>query len=90
MLKRQVSPPEEFPDPLKALEIVIGKSLSEETIQDGQQNIKDVLKRPPELVQDIDFGGLSLQKFAHGGLPGAEREEPDGRNMTAQTVEECE
>ncbi len=90
MLKRQVSPPEEFTDPLKALEKVIGKSINEEAVQDGQQKKQGVSKRPPAIVQDIDFGELGLQDFAHGVLSEADREQPDGRTSTAQTVEECE
>lgn len=90
ILKRQVSPPEEFTDPLRALETVIGKSLIGEAVQDGQQTDKGVSKRPLALVQDYDFGELSLQDFAHGVLSSADREEPDGRTSTAQTEEECE
>jgi len=90
MLKRQVAPPEDFTDPLKALEILIGKSSSEGAVQDDQQKDQGLSKRPPALVQDIDFRELSLQDFAHGVLSGADREEPDGRTSTAQTVEECE
>jgi len=90
MLKRQVSPPEEFTDPLKALEKVIGKSINEEAVQDGQPKKQGVSKRPPAIVQDIDFGELSLQDFAHGVLSEADREQPDGRTSTAQTAEECE
>lgn len=90
MLKRELSPPVEFTDPLKALEKVIGKTLSEEAIQDGQQKQLGVSERPQTLVQDIDFGELSLQDFAHGVLSVPDREEPDGRTSMAQTVEECE
>lgn len=90
MLKRQVSPPEEFTDPLRALETVIGKSLVEEAVQDGQQKDQAVSKKPLALVQENDFGELSLQDFAYGILSSADREKPDGRTSTAQTEEECE
>ena len=46
-------------------------------------------EKPPELLKDVDFGGLSLEDFAQSIDLESEQTEVDTR-VTAQTVEECE
>ncbi|KAL8827134.1 MAG: hypothetical protein Q9191_003363 [Dirinaria sp. TL-2023a] len=89
ILRGQVSPPPDFADPLKVLEAVIGKSLSEEKTQNGELNADEVLERPSQLVKEVDFGGLSLQDFARNGVYEAGERGAEVQKA-AQTVEEYE
>lgn len=81
-LKQQFTPPVDFTDPLKVLEEVVGKSLKEDDICGEGVGAE----QPSELIQDVDFGGLSL----HGFL----RDEDEGGvgrvHSSAQSIEECE
>ena len=89
-LKHQVTPPADFPDPLEVLEKVLGRKLQLDNKADGIPNGCSVPEKPPELLKEVDFGGLSLEDFAHSmDLVESEQAEVDTR-MTAQTVEECE
>ena len=88
-LKEAVSPPPDFADPLKVLEAVIGKSLPEEKTQNGELDGDEVRERPSQLVDEVDFGGLSLQDFVRNGVCEAGEKGPEVQG-TAQTVEECE
>lgn len=81
-LKQQVTPPVDFVDPLKALEEVIGKPIRE--IQDKGEGVET--EKPPSLVQNVQFGVLSLQDFLHN----EEDEDIDGAAEDTQSVEECE
>ncbi|KAK5018470.1 Vacuolar protein sorting-associated protein 52, partial [Cryomyces antarcticus] len=70
-LKHQVSssPPENVADPLRVLESIIGaprkKDLTTRNSTDGSVS----LAKPVEVVEDIDFGGLSLQEFINTRAP---------------------
>ena len=91
-LKRQVSPPADSTDPLKALEAIVGRSLSEEGNESTQHGLVDGIQgpnRPTELLAEIDFEGLNLEDFAQTSHHGPEYGNID-IETTTQTVEECE
>ena len=82
-LKQQVIPPNDSPDPLKVLEEIVGKPLSEESHEVANDDVGD---KPSELLQDVDFDGLGLHDFLHGDTSGL----IDQGDSIAQTAEECE
>lgn len=45
-------------------------------------------KKPAEVIEDIDFGGLSLQEFAAADTPDVQHSSPI-HTYSAQSVEEC-
>jgi hypothetical protein len=48
----------------------------------------DMIQRPDEVVDDVDFGGLSLRDFAAADASGA-RQHSHVHAYSAQSVEEC-
>ena len=81
-LKQQIAPPEDYRDPLKVLEDIIGKPLRTESPHDAND---DVLEKP-EVLEAIDFGGLGLDDFLHGENHTSVAE-TDG---AIQSAKECE
>jgi len=81
-LKQQITPPGDFTDPLKVLEKVVGKPLTEDRTYDEGVGAE----KPSELTQDIDFGELSLHDFLldedGGGIYVTD--------VAEQSTEECE
>ena len=90
-LKHEVSPPADFPNPLEVLERIVGRQLQKQDGSSERENEQDQdqVKRPSELVADVDFSGLSLIDFARRQDVDLEIPEVATR-MTAQTVKECE
>ena len=88
-LKHEVTPPADFSDPLEVLERIIGRQLPQQVAPIEHENEQKQVEKPPELVADVDFGGLSLTDFV--GSEEIESKTPEiASQMTAQTVEECE
>ena len=86
-LKQEIIPPPNFDDPLQILEQVIGSPLREGDDGSGEADEEESAERPPELVEDIAFEGLSLRDFANSSP------EPDENSYTAGqnfSIEECE
>ena len=88
-LKHEVPPPSDFPDSLEVLEKLLGRTLQLDNKTDGVSNGCPSSQKPPELLKEVDFGGLSLEDFAQSMESESEQTEVD-TPMTAQTVEECE
>ncbi|KAL9003580.1 MAG: hypothetical protein Q9188_003561 [Gyalolechia gomerana] len=63
-LRQQIVPPTDNADPLDVLRNVLGKKL--DNLVDGQVDGADTTRsqKPPHLVEDVDFDGLSLHTFA--------------------------
>lgn len=81
------APSDDVSDPLKALEAIVGKALS-----DLRSNFQDEIQhgnvdRPSQLIENIDFGGLSLNDFVDN--------DPIAQNhrvvstYVGQSVDEC-
>ena len=60
-LKQQITPPPDFTSPLKLLEEIFGRPISDE--DEGNEDGQDQLEKPAELVEDVDFGGRSMHGF---------------------------
>lgn len=86
-LRQQIVPPTDNADPLDALRNVLGKKL--DNVVDGQVDGPDTTRgqKPPHLVEDVDFDGLSLHTFAESV---SQEETENSQCFTTQTVEECE
>lgn len=55
----------------------------------GDRQYGEEIKRPNQLVEEVDFNGLSLQEFARQDLNKIGRCEGQ-HEISEQTVEECE
>ena len=85
-LRQQIVPHAEVADPLDVLEGVIGKK-SKHAVNGHIDEHSPTSQKPPQLVEDVDFDGLSLHAFAEG----ADQEETErSPPLTIQTTEECE
>jgi vacuolar protein sorting-associated protein 52 len=78
-------PPPDVPDPLKVLQQIVGAPPKDQSPTNGQV---DSVEKPPELVEDIDFGGLSLQAFAEKEQ-GSTRRKSAVHTQNTQSIEEC-
>lgn len=86
-LKQQVAPPPVFVDPLHALRDILGQG-SDHGVDGGNDKGAGALdSRPTSLVEEVDFGGLSLHAFARDVDP---QEPKEAHRSATQTVEECE
>lgn len=89
-LKNQLSqsPTPDTIDPLQALSSILGVSLKEPNIAVNEVNDgeSDVQEKPSQLVEDIDFGDLSLQDFIERNAP---RHAHRDRKYSLPPVEEC-
>ncbi|KAF2472896.1 Vps52-domain-containing protein [Lindgomyces ingoldianus] len=56
--------PPNVSDPLQVLEAILGRPPRKPPVIKGDEIAEPVPKKPEEVVEDIDFGGLSLQEFA--------------------------
>ena len=63
------SPVANVSDPLEVLEAIIGTPLRKDEDSDIEKRGRMEKSGPQEYVQDVDFGGLSLQEFAAQGRP---------------------
>ena len=68
-LKQQIIPPADFTNPLKLLEEIVGRPIYDEGEEHGEEHGEErgfQLEKPAELVEDVDFGGRSMQDFLNG------------------------
>ena len=88
-LKQQITPPADFTDPLRSLEQLVGRSISDGD-ETHEEDAHAQLEKPAELVEDVDFRGRSIHDFLE------DEDEPHGiRSLdssrdTPQSVMECE
>ena len=88
-LKQQITPPADFTNPLQLLEEIVGRPISEEDKRHGEDGHVQ-LEKPAELVEDIDFGGRSIQDFLKGEEERDDIGSLDAYEDTAQSAMECE
>lgn len=74
------------PDPLQVLESIMGGPSRRPKTTNGDTS--GGVQKPKEVVEDIDFGGLSLQDFA-AEEPVVRRQPTSVHTYSAQSVEEC-
>jgi hypothetical protein len=86
--RRQGVPPLNVPDPLQVLESILGASPRRALLGKGESSATTQPVKPVELVDNIDFGGLSLQEFAQESKLHAQELAPV-HTYSAQSVEEC-
>jgi hypothetical protein len=79
------SPGPEVPHPLQVLQNIMGAS-PRRSIANGSSSTE--LMQPEELVEDVDFGGLSLQAFVDEKGPDPVRS-VDVHSYSAHSIEEC-
>lgn len=88
-LKQQITPPDDLVDPLQVLADVVGKPLVVLQSENGDIQYGEEIERPKQLVEEVDFNGLSLQEFARQDLK--KNHLGEGQyEISEQTVEECE
>ena len=86
-----MTPPEYIDDPLVVLEKIVGSSLQ----TDGTAGIYDTDdeaegQRPENLIEDVTFGGMSLQDFLHNTKkPEALAYKRESDQLNLQSAEEC-
>lgn len=81
------SPTPDVPDPVEVLESILGPLHKEPGVTaNGSIEHGD---RPAVLVEDVDFGGLSLDEFVNTAPPAVVTGKPDNRK-DASTVEDFE
>lgn len=80
-------PPPNVPDPLQVLESIVGGPPRNPVAAKGDVSVA-VPKKPEEVVEKIDFGGLSLQEFAAAHAEDIRHTSPV-HTYSAQSVEEC-
>ena len=68
------------------LERIVGSSLSKEDGSDGEDG---ATSRPNELVEDVEFGGLTLKEFAQQGREIQQTPDVEFEVRNAQSAEEC-
>ena len=78
--------PPDVPDPVQVLESILGAPLR--TRATASAGVSEERSKPEEVVQDIDFGGLSLQQFVEAKAPTSQPSSPV-HTRSAQTAEEC-
>lgn len=88
-LKQQITPPTDFVEPLQVLADIVGKPLVVLQSEQCDRQYGEEIKRPNQLVEEVDFNGLSLQEFARQDLNKIGRGEGQ-HEISEQTVEECE
>ena len=88
-LKQQITPPADFTDPLQLLEELIGRPISVDNEEHGDDN-QAHLEKPAELVEDVEFRGRSIQDFLEGENECLGIRSLDSYEDTTQSVMECE
>lgn len=86
-LKQEIIPPPNFDDPLQILEQIIGSPLRKKDDRSGGVEEEESAERPPELVEDIAFNGLTLRDFANNS---PEPEEDRYTPSQSFSIAECE
>jgi hypothetical protein len=75
------------PDPVQVLASIMGGAPRKPLISSGGKE-HVFPRKPEEVVEEIDFGGLSLQDFA-AETPREHKRDPSVHTYSAQSVEEC-
>lgn len=88
-LKQQITTPADFTNPLKLLEEIVGRPIPGEDEVDGEEG-EGQLGKPTELVEDIDFGGLSIHDFLEDEDNRDGMGSLDRYDDTVQSATECE
>ena len=88
-LKQQITPPADVTDPLQLLEEILGRSLSDQDERHGE-NGRVQLEKPAELVDDVDFGGRSIQDFLKDEEERDDVGSLDSGGDSVQNAMECE
>ena len=88
-LKQQITPPAEFTDPLRLLEEIVGRPVSDGDERHGAEG-QPQLEKPAELIEDVDFRGRSIHDFLEDEDEQDEIEGLDFDRDTAQSAMECE
>ncbi len=88
-LKQQITPPADFTSPLKLLEEIVGRPISDEDEGQGEEG-QSQLEKPAELVEDVDFGGRSIHDFLEDGDERDGIGNLDSYDDNAQSAMECE
>ena len=86
-LRQQITPPPYVEDPLEVLKKIVGPSLPRDDVSDDEDG---GASRPDELVEDLDFGGLSLEEFVDREEAMQQTWEIELGIQNAQSAEECE
>jgi hypothetical protein len=79
--------PHHGPDPIQVLASIMGGLPRKPLVSSGERD-QTVPQKPEAVVEDIDFGGLSLQDFA-AQAPLDHRRTTSVHTYSAQSVEEC-
>ena len=88
-LRKQITPPADFVDPVEILTEVLGKPLPKDASQGQYVDDKAETDRPPSLVEEMGFGGLSLHEFLEVDLS-SQNTKPSDPSYSVRTAEECE
>ncbi|KAF2122334.1 Sac2 family protein [Lophiotrema nucula] len=83
--RRQGPTPVNVPEPVDVLESILGGPPRKSAVGKGDDVSQP--KKPEEVVEDVDFGGLSLQAFAAADEPQIRHSAPV-HTYSAQSVEE--
>jgi hypothetical protein len=79
--------PHHGPDPVQVLASIMG-GMPRKPLVSSHERDQAVPQKPEEVVEDIDFGGLSLQDFA-AEAPLEHKQTTSVHTYSAQSVEEC-
>ncbi|KAL8939882.1 MAG: hypothetical protein Q9216_003103 [Gyalolechia sp. 2 TL-2023] len=86
-LRQEIIPPTDINDPVDVLKNVLGKKLDNAINGKVDGDDSATSQKPPQLVEHVDFGELSLHAFAES----SHKEEDEGSQyLTSQSVEEYE
>lgn len=91
-LRNQVyaAPPDNVPDPVQVLESIIGVPLKKKELEPGDEDGELSINRPSELVEDVDFDGLSLEAFLEADGGDLQTRHPSNTHIhSAQPIDEC-
>ena len=84
------APPDNVPDPVQVLESIIGVPLKKKELEPGDEDGELSINRPSELVEDVDFDGLSLEAFLEADGGDLQTRHPSNTHIhSAQPIDEC-
>lgn len=89
-LKQQITPPAEFTNPLRLLAEIVGHPILDESEDHGGKGKGQLEEKPAELVEDVDFGTLSIHNFLDSGDERGGIGSLESHDNTAQSAMECE
>lgn len=88
-LKQQITPPPDLTNPLELLADIVGRPLLKEALEDEDIEDADILSKPSELIEEVEFNGLGLYGFVSTGVADG-GETINDSDIFSQAVEECE